>query len=148
MGRFQHVGHIYILLNKAGYYYSAYQGLGIRSFLLEGNIPYTLYNKIIGAKGVSLSEFMVKEEFGGIWNTNTGIVGWWVVLKESIVFFIMYWSFLIFVTYSLIYRFATRQLFLTIALFSIIYFYHGWLSSFFNLLFLTWLLVILKKIRL
>ena len=148
MGRFQHVGHIYILLNKAGYYYSAYQGLGIRSFLLEGNIPYTLYNKIIGAKGVSLSEFMVKEEFGGIWNTNTGIVGWWVVLKESIVFFIMYWSFLIFVTYRLIYRFATRQLFLTIALFSIIYFYHGWLSSFFNLLFLTWLLVILKKIRL
>lgn len=148
MGRFQHVGHIYILLNKADYYYSAYQGLGIRSFLLEGNIPYTLYNKIIGAKGVSLSEFMVKEEFGGIWNTNTGIVGWWVVLKESIVFFIMYWSFLIFVTYSLIYKFATRQLFLTIALFSIIYFYHGWLSSFFNLLFLTWLLVILKKIRL
>lgn len=148
MGRFQHVGHIYILLNKADYYYSAYQGLGIRSFLLEGNIPYTLYNKIIGAKGVSLSEFMVKEEFGGIWNTNTGIVGWWVVLKESIVFFIMYWSFLIFVTYSLIYKFATRQLFLTIALFSIIYFYHGWLSSFFNLLFLTWLLVISKKIRL
>lgn len=148
MSRFQHVGHIYILLNKADYYYSAYQGLGIRSFLLEGNVPYTLYNKIIGAKGVSLSEFMVKEEFGGIWNTNTGIVGWWVVLKESIVFFIMYWSFLIFVTYSLIYRFATRQLFLTIALFSIIYFYHGWLSSFFNLLFLTWLLVILKKIRL
>ena len=148
MGRFQHVGHIYILLNKADYYYSAYQGLGIRSFLLEGNIPYTLYNKIIGAKGVSLSEFMVKEEFGGIWNTNTGIVGWWVVLRESIIFFIMYWSFLIFITYSLIYRFATRQLFLTIALFSIIYFYHGWLSSFFNLLFLTWLLVILKKIRL
>lgn len=148
LSRFQHVGHIYIMLEKEDYYYQAYQQSMIRSFLLEGNIQYSLYNKLAQLKNISLSEFMVIKEFNGNWNTNTGLVAWLIVLRESVLFFIIYWFFLILATYKIISKYATKQLFLVISLFMIVYLYHGWLSAFFNLIFLTWFLVISKKIRL
>lgn len=148
LSRFQHVGHIYIMLEKEGHYYQAYQQSMIRSFLLEGNIQYSLYNKLVELNDISLSEFMVIKEFNGTWNTNTGLVGWLIVLRESVLFFIIYWFLLILATYKIISKYATKQLFLVISLFMIVYLYHGWLSSFFNLIFLTWFLVISKKIRL
>lgn len=148
LSRFQHVGHIYIILGKEDYYYQAYQNLQIRPYFLEGNIQYSLYNKLVGLRDISFSEFVVNREFGASWNTNTGLVGWFILLKESILFFLIYWLFLISVTYKLIYKYATKQLFLVISLFMVTYLYHGWLSAFFNLIFLTWLLVILKKIKL
>lgn len=147
MGRFQHVGHIYILLSKSTYYYEAYQNLKIRSFLLEGNIQYSLFDNLLGVKGVQLSEFMVNNEFGSNWNTNTGLVGWWVVLKESIIFFIVYWGGVIASTYYLIHKYATRQLFLVYSVFMVVYFYHGWLSAFFNMTFLIWILIFIKRIK-
>ena len=70
------------------------------------------------------------------------------MLKESIVFFIAYWSGLILATYYLIYKYATKQLFLVFSVFMLVYFYHGWLSAFFNLIFLIWILVILKRVKL
>lgn len=148
LGRFQHIGHIYIVMSNAYYYYNEYLSDNIRTFILEGNIQYSLYNKIVGVKGLSFSEFVVLKEFNGDWNTNTGLVGWWVVLKESIIYFIAYWGGLILTTYYLIYKYATKQLFLVFSVFMLVYFYHGWLSAFFNLIFLIWILVILKRVKL
>lgn len=148
LSRFQHVGHIYLILDKEDYYYQAYKDSRIRSFLLEGNVQYSIYNKLIGLQDISFSEFLVRDAFGGSWNTNTGLAGWFLILKEGILFFILYWVSLIFITYKLIYKYATKQLFLVISVFMLIYLYHGWLSAFFNLIVLAWFLVILKKIKL
>lgn len=148
LSRFQHVGHIYIILGKEDYYYEQYINSEIRSFFLEGNFQYSIYNKLVGLKNISFAEFLVRDEFNGNWNTNTGLVGWYFILKERILIFIIYWVTLIIITFKLIYRYATKELFLVISVFMIIYLYHGWLSAFFNLIFLTWFLVISKKIRL
>lgn len=147
LGRFQHVGHIYLIM-KNGYYYDLYQLGNIRSFLLEGLPQDIVYRRLGGILSPSFSDTVVLNEFGGDWNTNTGLVGWWVVLKESIVFFIAYWGGLILTTYYLIYKYATKQLFLVFSVFMLAYFYHGWLSAFFNLIFIIWVLVILKRIKL
>ena len=148
LGRFQHVGHIYLIMKNAHYYYDLYQLNIIRSFLLEGLPQDITYRRLGGLISQNFSNIVVRNEFGGDWNTNTGLVGWWIVLKESIVFFIAYWGGLILTTYYLIYKYATKQLFLVFSVFMLVYFYHGWLSAFFNLIFLIWILVILKKIRL
>lgn len=147
LGRFQHVGHIYLIM-KNGYYYDLYQLGNIRSFLLEGLPQDIVYRRLGGILSPSFSDTVVLNEFGGDWNTNTGLVGWWVVLKESIVFFIAYWGGIILTTYYLIYKYATKQLFLVFSVFMLVYFYHGWLSAFFNLIFLIWILVILKRVKL
>lgn len=147
LSRFQHVGHIYIVLGKEDYYYQAYKDSQIRSFFLEGNVQYSIYNKLIGLQDTSFSEFLVKDEFNGSWNTNTGLAGWFIILKEGAFLFFFYWLSLIFITYKLIYKYATKQLFLVVSLFLIIYLYHGWLSALSNMIVLTWFLVISKKIR-
>lgn len=147
LSRFQHVGHVYLILGKEDYYYQAYKDSQIRSFFLEGNVQYSIYNKLIGLQDVPFSEFLVRDEFGGSWNTNTGLAGWFLILKEGILFFILYWASLIFITYKLIYKYATKQLFLVISVFMLVYLYHGWLSAFFNLIFLAWFLVVIRKIR-
>ncbi|MCO8102777.1 oligosaccharide repeat unit polymerase [Acinetobacter indicus] len=148
LGRFQHVGHIYLIMKNAHYYYDLYQLNIIRSFLLEGLPQDITYRRLGGLISQNFSNIVVRNEFGGDWNTNTGLVGWWIVLKESIVFFIAYWGGLILTTYYLIYKYATKQLFLVFSVFMLVYFYHGWLSAFFNLIFLIWILVILKRVKL
>lgn len=148
LGRFQHVGHIYLIMKNAHYYYDLYQLNIIRSFLLEGLPQDITYRRLGGLISQNFSNIVVRNEFGGDWNTNTGLVGWWIVLKESIVFFIVYWGGLILTTYYLIYKYATKQLFLVFSVFMLVYFYHGWLSAFFNLIFLIWILVILKRVKL
>jgi len=151
LGRFQHLGHTALLLDKADNYRVLYDGFQILPYWLEGIPQYFLY-KLMGNNEIfTYAQMMAIWEFNASssqpWNSNTGISGWLILLQEKSVFFFLYWGTLISLTFSFLLKFANRQTFNVISVLTIIFLYHGWLGSFFNLIILTLLVILIKRIR-
>lgn len=151
LGRFQHLGHTALLLDKADNYRVLYDSSRILPYWLEGIPQYFLY-KLMGNNEIfTYAQMMAIWEFNASssqpWNSNTGISGWLILLQEKSVFFFLYWGTLISLTFSFLLKFANRQTFNVISVLTIIFLYHGWLGSFFNLIILTLLVILIKRIR-
>lgn len=151
LGRFQHLGHTALLLDKADNYRVLYDRFQILPYWLEGIPQYFLY-KLMGNNEIfTYAQMMAIWEFNASssqpWNSNTGISGWLILLQEKSVFFFLYWGTLISLTFSFLLKFANRQTFNVISVLTIIFLYHGWLGSFFNLIILTLLVILIKRIR-
>jgi len=151
LGRFQHLGHTALLLDKADNYRILYDSFQILPYWLEGIPQYFLY-KLMGNNEIfTYAQMMAIWDFNASssqpWNSNTGISGWLIILQEKSVFFFLYWGALISLTFSFLLKFANRQTFNVISVLTIIFLYHGWLGSFFNLIILTFLVILIKRIR-
>ncbi|WP_372403804.1 oligosaccharide repeat unit polymerase [Acinetobacter piscicola] len=147
LSRFQHIGHLTVIDKKKKIYINDYEDGAIKSYFLEGLPQSVIYKKLNSGIGYSFSQFFVYREFNGSWNANTGFSGWFYILKEKSIFFISYWIFLTFFIYYFILRYATKELFFVISVFSIIYLYHGWLSAYFNMLILALFFIFINRLR-
>ena len=151
LGRFQHLGHTALLINNADEYRRLYELNKILPYWVEG-IPQNFFYKLLGNKELlTYSNMMAVRDFGAYsseaWNANTGLSGWLILLREKSVFLFIYWSLLIIPFFYFIYKYANRQFFNVFSVFMIIYLYHGWFGAFFNLIFLAFIIIFLKKSR-
>lgn len=151
LGRFQHVGHTALLINHAELYRKLYENYNILPFWLEGVIQNFVYKLLGNDRVFTFSQNFAIWDFNAStaepWYSNTGISGWLVILKEKSIVFFIYWIGIISLLYSFLLKYANRQTFNMISVFMIVYLYHGWLGSFFNLMFLTLLVVTIKRVK-
>lgn len=151
LGRFQHLGHTALLINHAENYRQLYESQKILPYWLEGIPQYFVYKLMGNSELFTYAQIMAIMEFGANasqpWNTNTGISGWMVVLQEKSILFFLYWGGVITLFFAFLLKYANRQIFNVVSVLMVIYLYHGWLGSFFNLIVLTLIVVFLKKVR-
>ncbi|MDZ3990442.1 hypothetical protein PspTeo4_01128 [Pseudomonas sp. Teo4] len=135
MNRFQHVGHVAIILENSSALLSSYlQGVFI-PYWADG-LPQMVAYKVFSADYLRLNSFLVEGVFGyqdAYWNTNPGLAGWAVILQERAVIFVLYLLLLLILIYYFLYKHAGRQYLMLVACFSLVYLYHGWMGAFFNL---------------
>lgn len=151
LGRFQHIGHTGLLINQSALYQQLYNEGKILPFWLEGIPQYFLYKLLGNNEVLTFAQTMAVYSFGASasnpWNTNTGISGWFIILHEKSILFVMYWTLIIFFIFRFISKYANQQTFNIISVLMIIYLYHGWLGSFFNLIILSFLIIFLKRLK-
>ena len=85
--------------------------------------------------------------FSNIWNVNTGLSGWFILLKEKTIIFLLYWFIILFIFYRFLLKYGNRQTFDIVSVFMVVYFFHGWIGAFFNLLILSFILIFFNKVR-
>ena len=151
LGRFQHIGHTGVLINQSALYHQLYNEGKILPFWLEGIPQYFLYKLLGNNEVLTFAQTMAVYSFGASasnpWNTNTGISGWFIILHEKSILFVVYWALIIFFIFRFISKYANQQTFNIISVLMIIYLYHGWLGSFFNLIILSFLIIFLKRLK-
>ena len=151
LGRFQHIGHIAILLKHANEYRLLYDFNQILPYWIEG-IPQNFLYKYLGYRDLlTYSNMMAVRDFGAYstdaWNANTGFGGWLILLREKSILLFLYWIILIFPLYIFLYKYGNKQTFNIVSIFTIIYLYHGWFGAFFNLILFVFIVVFLSKIK-
>ncbi len=151
LGRFQHIGHIAILLKHANEYRLLYDFNQILPYWIEG-IPQNFLYKYLGYRDLlTYSNMMAVRDFGAYstdaWNANTGFGGWLILLREKSILLFLYWIILIFPLYIFLYKYGNKQTFNIVSIFTVIYLYHGWFGAFFNLILFVFIVVFLSKIK-
>ena len=147
-GRFQHVGHVYLIQKNENIYYQKYETGVIAPFYTEGFIQGIIFKNLGYTENFTFGEYVAKNAFGGTgWNTNTGLAGWYYILHEKFILLIFYWLVLLSFVYFIILKYATKTLFNIISVFLIVYLYHGWFGAFFDLLFFACLYTLINRCR-
>lgn len=149
-GRFQHVGHVALLIENSLELKSAYEAGKFLPYWIDG-LPQNLVTKIMGIETHKLNTFMVEEYFGVInatWNTNPGMAGWIFVLREGFINFVIYMALIILIPFYMASHYGGARLLFFIFCFSIIYLFHGWIGAYFNLALWSVFIVFFSKIRL
>lgn len=149
LNRFQHLGHVALLLENTDKFYAALSSDIFLSYWADGLPQYTVL-KLLGVEQYKLNSYMVEYFFGienPTWNTNPGIAGWLFILQEKFIYMIFYMLFFVFFPFYFIGKYAGNNLLMLIACFSITYLFHGWFGAYFNIMFYALLLVFISKIR-
>ena len=147
-GRFQHVGHIYLIQEKRNFYSQSYDNNLIRPYYSEGFIQGIISRNLGGVKTPTLGEYVVKNAFGGTgWNTNTGLAGWFYVLNGKTVLMLFYWSILLSVVYAIVIKYGTKVLFNVVNVFVVLFLFHGWFGAFFDFIFFVILFTLINRFR-
>lgn len=149
MNRFQHVGHVALILDSSSEMLSSYLGGKFIPFWADG-LPQMVVYKLMGVEYYKLNSFMVGELMGypdAYWNTNPGLAGWAGLLQERAMFLLIYVIGLLSSTYYFMYRYAGKRYLLLLASFSLVYLYHGWIGAYFNLCLYAVVLVIILRSR-
>lgn len=130
--RFSIVGSAYIINDNKDMLAAAYESGEIYPYWSENNIVSSLY-KYFEGEGSSASNYVAKEILGytdATWNTHVGFIGWITFLPifQAIIFFAYY---LIVLLVGLFFsKLLGGRVFHLMAALSLMYLYHGWLSSF------------------
>lgn len=150
LNRFQHVGHVALLLESSYDLYTDFHRGVYASYWMDGLPQYTV-SKLLGLETYRLNSYMVEYFFGienPTWNTNPGVAGWLFVLKERFVFMILYLFLVVVIPFYLIRKYAGNAMLMLVACFSITYLFHGWFGAYFNIVFYALLLIFICKVRL
>lgn len=149
LNRFQHLGHVALLLeNSDKLYFDLSSGL-FSSYWMDGLPQYTV-SKFLGFEQYKLNSYMVEYFFGveePTWNTNPGVAGWMFILQEKVVFMALYLFFVVVASFYFIGRYAGSTMLMLIACFSIVYLFHGWFGAYFNIMFYGLTLVVISKLK-
>ncbi|MAM00603.1 MAG: hypothetical protein CL583_19395 [Alteromonadaceae bacterium] len=136
VNRFQHVGHVALLLERSDLLKNLYLDGAFSSYWLDG-LPQYAAIKVFGGEFHSLNSFMVHYIFGvsgASWNTNPGIAGWFFILREHSVFLILYLLLFLTLPFYFAVRYGGARVSLLLACFSLLYLFHGWFGAYFNLM--------------
>lgn len=150
LNRFQHVGHVALLLESSDKLYLDLSNGVFSSYWLDGLPQYTV-SKFFGLEQYKLNSYMVEYLFGvenPTWNANPGIAGWMFILQEKTVLLILYLFFVVVAPFYFISRYAGNTLLMLVACFSITYLFHGWFGAYFNIIFYGLILVFISKLKL
>lgn len=149
LNRFQHVGHVALLVENSRLMNQAYEMGAFDSYWLDG-LPQHALLKLFGGDLHRVNTFMVEEFFGAIdagWNTNPGLAGWVFILRERSIFFVFYILSVVLIPFYVVARWGGLRLLLVLASFSLIYLFHGWIGAYFNFALYMMVFVVAMRIR-
>ncbi|QQZ37594.1 oligosaccharide repeat unit polymerase [Pseudomonas sp. SK2] len=149
MNRFQHVGHVALIIENCNRLHSSYLNGEFVSYWADG-LPQMVVFKAFGLEYIRLNSFLVADTLGytdAYWNTNPGLAGWAAILQEYVVLLLAYVVCLLVVVYSFMQRFAGPRYVMLISCFSLVYLFHGWIGAFFNLCFYAIMLMFWVRLR-
>lgn len=147
--RLQHVGHVALLADNSSYMYREYELGRFLPYWMDGLPQYT-FQKVMGVDQVRINTYMVSEFFDvndPTWNTNPGLAGWFFVLKERSVLYVLYILCLICFPFYYVARYAGSRLFVLLACFAMFYLFHGWVGSYFNFAMYAMLVAFVSRLR-
>lgn len=148
--RFQHVGHVALILDNLAEFHNEYNSGAIMSFWLDG-MPQTIYMKLIGYEPPwRLNNYIVGEFYNvsdSVWNTHPGLAGWLLVLGDEFFMLFLYLAACFFVPLCWLARYGGERLLLVLSCFSIIYLYHGWIGIYFNMILYSLVIVFISRCR-
>lgn len=149
LNRFQHVGHLALILENATVLNSDYMSARFSSYFWDG-LPQTVLSKTYNIEIVKLTSYIVEFIFGvpnPSWNVNVGIVGWFFILKWESIVLILYLFCLLFFPYYIVCKYSGKKVLTILSCFSIVYLFHGWFGAYINLALFACLVSILANIK-
>lgn len=150
LNRFQHVGHLAIIFQNADELYVKYHKGFFSSFYMDG-LPQYFIAKIFDLSTYKASFYLVEYFFGvsePSWNINTGLVGWFFMLKYEAVLLVLYVIFLLIVPYYILQKYSGGKMISVLACFSIVYLFHGWFGAYVNLALYACVISMLANVKL
>lgn len=149
INRFQHLGHVALLVRDSLYMNSEYKAGQFTQFWHDG-VPQQFVLKLIGVEHYTLDRYMVSHYYGNestATNTNPGVGGWLFVLREQAILFVAYLAIITIPVYAFILRYAGERYLLLIASFSLIYLWHGWIGAYITLVTYMLIFIVIKRVR-
>ena len=148
--RFQHNYHVALLLENYNNLNIKYDDGYIMPFWMEGIIQ-TIFSNIFNLDIMpTLGNQMARDLFYSeeTWSSSPGLSGWLIVLQEKFIFLVIYALLLLFISFYTAVRYFDNKMLLILAVFSIVYLFHGWIASYVSMV--TYLLIIMtiKRVRL
>lgn len=148
VGRFQHVGHVALLLQNSDAMHGFLNIGEFRGFWMEG-LPQEMFSRLFGVTGIDLSRFMVQHFWGvaDAWNTNPGLAGWIFVLQGEFPWLLLYLSLTVGGVYWFLEKYAGRRLLMYVGCLTFVYVLHGWLAAYINFVIYAVLIVFIAKCK-
>lgn len=150
LNRFQHVGHLAIIYQSADELYAKYHSNLFAPYYMDG-LPQYFIAKLFNLSTYKASFYLVEYFFGILepsWNINTGLVGWFFILKYESIFLVLYVIFLLIIPYYVLHRYSGGRVISVLACFSIVYLFHGWFGAYVNLALYACIINILANVKL
>lgn len=150
--RFQHVGHVALILDNSDY-------LGMKYSHMSNMVPYwaegliqSIFMNVAHIDGyLTFSRFttmyLFKVSLAQSWTTNVGMASWFFILGYKVIYYILYLMLVIFIPFLFIAKYANRQIFLMLSVFAIFYLFHGWFFAYLTFCTYAMIVVFLSKLR-
>ncbi|WP_336953806.1 oligosaccharide repeat unit polymerase [Acinetobacter sp. AS167] len=150
--RFQHVGHVALILDNREYLNLKYSNDFFVNFWAEG-LPQTIFMNFFSIDSfTTFSRFVTVHLFNvspsQSWTVNVGMAGWFLILDYNVFFYLLYLFLILFFPFYFVAKYANRKLFLVLSIFSIFYLFHGWFYAYFTLVMYMIIIIFLSKVKL
>lgn len=148
--RFQHNYHVALLLENHNSLSIKYNDGYIMPFWMEG-IVQTIFSSIFNLDVMpTLGNQMARDLFYSeeTWSSNPGLSGWFIVLQEKFIFLVLYALLLLFSAFYAAYKYFDKKMLLILAVFSIVYLFHGWIASYVSMVTYLMIIIIIRRIKL
>lgn len=132
LSRFSIVGSVNIIYDNQAMLRDAYASGAIVPYWSENTLISSFY-RMWSVEGVNASNYVATEILrysDATWNTHVGLVGWMIILPaaKALLFYFYYLTALFFALF--LSRMLGDRAFAMVSVLSLIYLYHGWLSSY------------------
>lgn len=150
--RFQHVGHVALILDNREYLNLKYSNDFFVNFWAEG-LPQTIFMNFFSIDSfTTFSRFVTVHLFNvspsQSWTVNVGMAGWFLILDYNVFFYLLYLFLILFFPFYFVAKYANRKLFLVLSIFSIFYLFHGWFYAYFTFVMYMIIIIFLSKVKL
>lgn len=150
INRFSHLNYSALIFENSVSISEAYSLNLFKGFWMNG-ILYETYCRLFGNCNIDINTYLVKEfidPYGKDWNVDTGISGWVSFLEFDIIFFVIFFLLLLIVFKVFVFNYLGFKSVNIFFLFTIFYFYNGWFSPYYNLLFYFFILSFISRVKL
>ncbi len=149
--RFQHVGHVALILDNREYLNLKYSNDSFVYFWAEG-LPQTIVMNLFNLDSfTTFSRFVTVHLFNvppaQSWTVNVGMAGWFLILGYNVIFYLLYLILILFFPFYFVAKYANRKLFLVLSIFSIFYLFHGWFYAYFTFVMYMIIIIFLRRVK-
>ncbi|KAF1022967.1 MAG: hypothetical protein GAK29_03055 [Acinetobacter bereziniae] len=150
--RFQHVGHIALIIDNRDYLAIKYNNMdNMVPYWAEGLIQ-SIFMNIAHIDGyLTFSRFVTmylfKISLAQSWTTNIGMASWFFILGYKVIFYILYLLLIIFIPFLFVAKYANKQIFLMLSVFTVFYLFHGWFYAYLTFCTYAMIIVLLSKLK-
>lgn len=149
--RFQHVGHVALILDNSEYLGLKYSNDFFVYFWAEG-LPQTIFMNLFNLDSfTTFSRFVTVYLFhvspSQSWTVNVGMAGWFFILGYNVVFYLLYLILILIFPLYFVAKYANRKLFLLLSIFSIFYLFHGWFYAYFTFAMYMIIVIFLCRVK-
>lgn len=148
VSRFQNINYAaYTLENREFFLKSLLNG--DFSWFFQNGIFYSIFCKISECP-IDFNVFAAEKIYGAVglsWNIDPGLSGWSSIFGFFSILFIGFSAFFLWILFHFFAKVYGNKGILLISVFSLMYFYHGWLNAFFNMIIYGFFLYFLFRLK-